>query len=464
MSTNGNAEAAALFDKLLPYGTKGSSSSTSAEMDVEGEDDTDALLAMADAASKGVGHARRQPVKGRKSLSFTLLKPIDEEKAAEFEKAERKMGGSVDEAAAATANGTVEDVLEKWLGLSLFDNGSGKQADTDAEAGDKGIPGGWIVVKSSLTADNDDDAESKDDRRFERASDMSSRSSTASPITKGFKSLTAWDGTPIESMQLDEDVLSVSHHGHDENDDHPGFLRAAPRGDGLTMPFAPDKRAKPDGPSPTLAPEFQEDPLADEHRNQRAASVPTSGGAVSDGTARRLPAASSSIDRHRRQSLSVLGNGPFPGFTPSYPSAAASASSPRSAGSPSASGSTSASTRAIPSSPASTGFTPTRVRSMPSSALMQLEDRPASEKYMKLELEVDFEVELTCRGVRTRSATATGSPYSPGSTAGGATSDKVGDEPARDRGISLVGKDEVGRLLSSGLDLGKQGGFLSLGL
>jgi len=33
-----------------------------------------------------------------------------------------------------------------------------------------------------------------------------------------------------------------------------------------------------------------------------------------------------------------------------------------------------------------------------------------------------------------------------------------------DRGVSLVDKEEVGRLLSSGLNLGDKGGFLTLGL
>jgi hypothetical protein len=272
---------------------------------------------------------------------------------------------------------------------------------------------------------------------------------------------------------LDEDVMSVSHHGHEDNDDHSnGFLRASVHGDGLTMPFAPDRRAKPDGPSPTLAPEFQEDPLDDEQRNQRAASVPTHGGGSASGTsARRLPPSTSSTDRHRRQSLSVLGNG-FPGFTPSHlaPNAASSSSSatPSTAPSPSVSGSISSS-RTLPSSPSS-AYAPTRVRSMPSSALMQLEERPANEKYMKLELEVDFEVELTCRGVRTRSGTTSTPSSAAMSMSSSLDGETIGRSDAstlrsgHDRGVSLVDKEEVGRLLSSGLNLGDKGGFLNLGL
>lgn len=91
---------------------------------------------------------------------------------------------------------------------------------------------------------------------------------------------------------------------------------------------------------------------------------------------------------------------------------------------------------------------------------MQLEDRPASEKYMKLELEVDFEVELTCRGVRTK--TGLGSDPRAGSVSSTATSgDGQGSarQGRRGRGYSLVGKEEVGRLLSSGLNLGESVGF-----
>jgi hypothetical protein len=101
---------------------------------------------------------------------------------------------------------------------------------------------------------------------------------------------------------------------------------------------------------------------------------------------------------------------------------------------------------------------------------MQLEERPANEKYMKLELEVDFEVELTCRGVRTRSGT-TSTPSSAamsmsssldGETIGRSDASTLRSGP--DRGVSLVDKEEVGRLLSSGLNLGDKGGFLNLGL
>ena len=410
----------------MPYGSKTSTS----DLEENGDDKTDALLALADdAGSKDVLAGRRQPVKGRKSLSFTLLKPIDEEKGdEEMDKSEqRRTNGSA---------GTVEDVLEKWLGLSLFDNGSSSTSNNestddskDASESDanQGIPGGWIVVKSSLT----DDVESKDDtRRFERASEISSRSSTASPSTQGFKSLTAWDGTTIESMQLDEDVMSVSH-GHDD------FLQPGQHDSTLTMPFAPDNRPKPNGPSPTLAPEFQEDPLAEEQRAQRAASVPNT---VASASGDRLSSATgsttkpASTDRHRRQSLSVLGNGPVHGSV---------AHSRR----------TGLGMTPTRSSPASSPSTPARVRSMPSSALMAL-DKTSSERYMKLELEVDFELELTCRGVRraTRSV---------------ATDDEEkGAESAKGNadGVSLVGREEVGRLLSSGFALGKEGGFLGLGL
>jgi hypothetical protein len=422
MSTNGNAEAAALFDKLLPYGSKASTS----EIDEDGNDKTDALLALADdAASKDVLAGRRQPVKGRKSLSFTLLKPIDEEKGdEEMDKSEQRRtnGGA----------GTVEDVLEKWLGLSSSSTSNSESTDNhdkDASESDanQGIPGGWIVVKSSLT----DDVEPKDDtRRFERASEISSRSSTASPSTQGFKSLTAWDGTAIESMQLDEDVLSVSH-GHDD------FLQPGQHDSTLTMPFAPDTRAKPNGPSPTLAPEFQEDPLAEEQRAQRAASVPNavasaSGDKMSSATG--STAKSASTDRHRRQSLSVLGNGPVHG----------SAANGRRLG---------LGMTPTRNSPASSPSTPARVRSMPSSALMAL-DKTSSERYMKLEFEVDFELELTCRGVRRATKSVA------------ADNEEKGVEGAKGNGdgVSLVGREEVGRLLSSGFALGKEGGFLGLGL
>jgi len=427
MSTNGNAEAAALFDKLLPYGSKASTS----EIDEDGNDKSDALLALADDdASKDVLASRRQPVKGRKSLSFTLLKPIDEEKGdEEMDKSEQRRtnGGA----------GTVEDVLEKWLGLSLFDNGSSSTSnkepiddhDNDAsESGaNQGIPGGWIVVKSSLT----DDVEPRDEtRRFERASEISSRSSTSSPSTQGFKSLTAWDGTTIESMQLDEDVMSVSH-GHDD------FLQPGQHDSTLTMPFAPDTRAKPNGPSPTLAPEFQEDPLAEEQRAQRAASVPNAVASASGDKASSVTgstAKSASTDRHRRQSLSVLGSGPVHN----------SAANGRRLG---------LGMTPTRSSPASSPSTPARVRSMPSSALMAL-DKTSSERYMKLELEVDFELELTCRGVRRATKSVA------------ADNEEKGIEGAKGNGdgVSLVGREEVGRLLSSGFALGKEGVFLGLGL
>jgi hypothetical protein len=71
-----------------------------------------------------------------------------------------------------------------------------------------------------------------------------------------------------------------------------------------------------------------------------------------------------------------------------------------------------------------------RVDSMPSSALMALGQHQA-EKYMKVELEVDIEVEVSCTGVRRKK--------------NGPLNDK-----RTPSGLSVVSRDEVGRILSSG--------------
>lgn len=435
MSRNGSADVAALFDKLLPY-----DSSNNADNEVDGstDDTNDSLLAAmkgdTDAAAKGLiaaaaaGHSARsrQPMKGRKSLSFTLLKPIDEEGASELAKAGQS--GSPDETEASTgaSSSNIEDVLQKWLGLSLFENKDEQdeqqqQGPSDLhqkeEASDKASESnGWVVVNSSLDDMDEENDLHKDDKRFERASVSSHSSLTGSPASNGFKALRAWDGTPIESMQLDEDVMSMSLHP--STDEEFSGLRQGP------MPFAPDTKANPDGPSPTLAPEFKEDPLAEDQRVQRAASVPTAVGVTVDHSRGASSSSSNAgLPRGRRQSLSVLGRGPSPV-----------------AGTPSMAG-------------------PSRVRSVPSSALMAL-DKSVSEKYMKLELELDFEVELTCRGVRTKNQN--------GASCGGQGDDEMDSQTSHENrqlgGVSLVGKEEVGRLLSSGLALGKGGGFLSLGI
>lgn len=246
---------------------------------------------------------KRQPMKGRKSLSFTLLKPINEEKPSELEPSE-----------------DVEDVLEKWIGLSLFDE---KQEEPEPA-----IPGGWVVVKSGKEA---------------------SQSPKESLGGESPKAPMAWDGTPLESMQLDDDIMSASL-SHDQMD---------------LLPFTPDNRQS-HGPSPTLAPEFQGDPLAEEEARQRASSVPL------------VAPTKASL---RRQSMSVLGQGP--------------------------------------------SLTSSRSVSVPSALMAS-----TSGRYMKLELEIDFEVEMTCKGIK--------------------------------RGADCVGIEEAGRLIDSGLTLGKDGNFLSL--
>jgi len=285
---------------------------------------------------------RRGAARGRKSFSFTLLRPINEDEEASATGKENRLTDALDAESAPSADthgNEVEDVLQRWLGLSLFEAGNADQDRNASRMQDQGpaMPNGWIVVDSSAAGD-DDGVQSA------FAAPPTSRRPVKAEVKDSPRK--AWDGSELEMMDLDTEMLSISA----------GPPPANPNDLGLYPPTHDIGIA----PSPTLAPQVLEDPLAEDD----------------DVAPRSLPSAL-----------------PIPGaFPPSPPSR--------------------------------------RLGSMPSTALMAFGQHQA-EKYMKVELEVDIEVEVSCTGVRRKKDGPLNGKRMPS-------------------GLSVVGKDEVGRILSSG--------------
>ncbi len=268
---------------------------------------------------------RRGAARGRKSFSFTLLRPISEDHEMDAPSASEQMAEALSEQSE-DHEGEVENVLQRWLGLSLFDEGKADgnaTTERDQSAG-PAIPGGWIVVDSSPAPVSP----------VENPHDAANRPAEKLPK--------AWDGSELEMMNLDTEMLSIS----------------GSKDQATLFPPHTDKRV---GPSPTLAPQMLEDPLAEE----APASPPT---------------------------FHIPGSFPQAASTPSR-----------------------------------------RLDTLPSSALMALGGNQA-EKFMKLELEVDIEVEVSCTGVRRK---------------GQGRADR--DRKSADHGLSVVSRDEVGRILSLGV-------------
>ncbi len=286
-------------------------------------------------SSSSSRNINRGATRGRKSFSFTLLRPINEDE--EVSSSSTSSATGTDSYPASTdksgGGGEVEDVLQRWLGLSLFDDGNDNDNSSMFNQVPT-IPGGWIVVDSSNSSASSAFAASPPPRVAAKSASV-----------EGTPKPKAWDGSDIEMMNLDTEVLSISAGTPPQNPNDLGL-------------YPPVNHAAAIGPSPTLAPHVIEDPLAEEE------STPPSPPALL-----------------------------LPGSFPRTPSHARQPSR--------------------------------RIGSLPSSALMALNQNQA-EKYMKLELEVDIEVEVSCTGVRRKNVDNTRLPS----------------------GLSVVSKDEVGRILS----------------
>lgn len=307
---------------------------------------------------------RKDAMRGTKSVSFTLLRPISGQADEDTALAEQ------------SSSSEVESVLEKWLGLSLGERSSSSAASLKADAATES-DAGWVVLNSPFKEETP---------RASIASQPHSSGPSSAPLSSR-SSVSAWHGGELEPMDLDNELLSIST-----------LFEADTRTHNLNLPFEPDQRRPTFGPSPTLAPHILEDPLtedqADHTRDVRSSSVPLFMAAGHDVPSTPL------ANTRRRQSVSV----------PSM---------------------TTGSTADRPAAPAS------------SAALMAL-SRSSAERYMKLEVEMDIEVEFTCKGLRRRRQQA--------SVDGG--DDRLQSGSKRD-GMSVVGREEVGRLL--------KGNVLSIG-
>lgn len=114
----------------------------------------------------------------RRSFSLTLLRPVPSS-------ASLVNGGRP--SPHQTTDG-VDDVLERWLGLSLLDPSGANTVPSGSEPG-------WFVVDSS-----EGDIVDYDDNYA---------TSSAEEDTPTGKELKAWDGRPLERMELDDVVLSL---------------------------------------------------------------------------------------------------------------------------------------------------------------------------------------------------------------------------------------------------------------
>lgn len=113
----------------------------------------------------------------RRSFSLTLLRPIPSSPAP------LQLTHPTD---------GVEGVLERWLGLSLFDQVGPSPVAAEGSFGDD-EPGGWFVVDSSEQQEGTTTASSPVEEQQEHE--------TAPK---------AWDGSTLERMELDEVVLGLA--------------------------------------------------------------------------------------------------------------------------------------------------------------------------------------------------------------------------------------------------------------
>lgn len=313
---------------------------------------------------------RKDAMRGTKSVSFTLLRPIS---------------GQADEDTAFAEQGSsseVESVLEKWLGLSLNEGSSGPSSSSSHKTTDATTTqsdAGWVVLNSPFKEDTP---------RATIASQPTSSDASSAPLSSR-SSVSAWHGGELEPMDLDNELLSIST-----------LFEADTKTHNLNLPFEPDQRRPTFGPSPTLAPHILEDPLnedqVDHTRDVRSSSVPLFMAAGHETPSTPLP------NLRRRQSVSV------------------------------------------PTTSTTTGASAERPVAPASSAALMALSRSSAERYMKLEVEMDIEVEFTCKALRRRRHQA--------SLDG---NDRLASGSDKRDGMSVVGREEVGRLL--------KGNVLSIG-
>lgn len=117
----------------------------------------------------------------RKSFALTLLRPVPKSSAALDDLVSPVPAGPNDD---------VEDVLERWLGLNLFD-GASSSGGAATQDGSGQSSAGWMVVETPLLPGQDVDLKEQGD------------------IWEG-ATRTAWDGRPLERLELEEAVMGLS--------------------------------------------------------------------------------------------------------------------------------------------------------------------------------------------------------------------------------------------------------------
>lgn len=317
--------------------------------------------------------SNKRGVKGRKSLSLTLLKPYDDTTGQDVQQNQDD-------------DHDVEGVLERWLGLDLFDGSGLPGTEEDARK----LPGAWVVVNTSLSDDEKmslDPVKEESATTFDRAPIVAASSFSAPERRTETFSLTAWDGSRIEPMNLESELLTISVTDHNNDP----IQTQQPRASG---PFSPDiEKAR--GTEVTLAPEIQDMQGFLNEETER----PTMGRARSASTASTmsLPAIPVPVSGRRR------------GEKKQIPSSALIA----------------------------LAGLPTGISSLSSSAISSL-DLAGTERFVKLELEVDIEMELTCKSIRRKG------------------NHNKSDDDVRRAGMSVVGREELGRLLRGAGEIGKR--------